>query len=213
MEERVVKLEEDSKVLIDEVTRRLSRSSELYLRSVQLGFDCGHRVGFELMRGYTKKIFLEGEWDNVDPIKARASSSIMFPAVFLPVTPLVSSSPSSVSPTANVGLSLGSSRPTYTPLLTPAKSRTSLLAKFSTLPTVNFPLSEMAARASRFDESRRCRRRSPGPVAIARKLPVAAPLTESATVGRRIRCCSSSNPALLVVYSAGPLAESAALGH
>ncbi|KAI9182336.1 hypothetical protein LWI28_024326 [Acer negundo] len=69
----VVHEEEDSKVLADEVTRRLSRSSESYLRPVQLGFDCGHRVGFELMRGYTKKIFPEGEWDNVDPIKARGA--------------------------------------------------------------------------------------------------------------------------------------------
>ncbi|KAI9201359.1 hypothetical protein LWI28_022165 [Acer negundo] len=71
MEERVVKLEEDNKVLADEVTRRLSRSSESYLRPIQLGFDCGHRVGFELMRGYANKIFPEGEWDNVVPIKAR----------------------------------------------------------------------------------------------------------------------------------------------
>ena len=73
MEERVVKLEEDSKVVADELTRRLSRSSESYLRPVQLGFDCGHRVGFELMRDYAKKIFPEGEWDNVDPIKARGA--------------------------------------------------------------------------------------------------------------------------------------------
>ena len=73
MEARVVILEEDSKVLTDEVTRRLSRSSESYPRPVQLGFDCGHRVGFELMRDYAKKIFPEGEWDNVDPIIARGA--------------------------------------------------------------------------------------------------------------------------------------------
>ena len=73
MEARVIKLEEDSKVLEDEVTRRLSRSSESYFHPVQLGFDCGHRVGFELMRDYAKKIFPEGEWDNVDPIKTRGA--------------------------------------------------------------------------------------------------------------------------------------------
>ena len=39
MEERVFKLEEDSKVLVDEVTRRLSRSSKSHIRPVQLGFD------------------------------------------------------------------------------------------------------------------------------------------------------------------------------
>ncbi|KAI9173967.1 hypothetical protein LWI28_009573 [Acer negundo] len=73
MEERVVKLEEDSKVLTYEVTRRLSRSSESYLHPVQLGFDYSHRVSFELMKGYTKKIFPKGEWDNVDPIKAKGA--------------------------------------------------------------------------------------------------------------------------------------------
>ncbi|KAI9174846.1 hypothetical protein LWI28_023590 [Acer negundo] len=63
----------DTEVIVDEVTRRLSRSLESYLCLVQLGFDCGHKVGFELMRGYTKKIFPEGKWDNVDPIKARGA--------------------------------------------------------------------------------------------------------------------------------------------
>ncbi|KAI9176267.1 hypothetical protein LWI28_000576 [Acer negundo] len=52
------------------------------------------------------------------------SHSAMYPSVILPAVPLVSSSPSSVSLTANVGISLGSSRPTDTPPLTPAKSRT-----------------------------------------------------------------------------------------
>ncbi|KAI9192182.1 hypothetical protein LWI28_019304 [Acer negundo] len=77
----------------------------------------------------------------------RTSPSVMYPVVLLRTAPLVSSSPSSVSPTANVGLYLGSSRPTDTPPLTPAKSRTSLLDKLSTPPTVCSSLSEMATRA------------------------------------------------------------------
>ncbi|KAI9157385.1 hypothetical protein LWI28_021687 [Acer negundo] len=56
---------------------------------------------------------------------------------------------STVSPTANVGLSLGFGRPTNTPPLTLAKPRTSLLAKLSTPPTAHSPLSEMTAKASR----------------------------------------------------------------
>ncbi|KAI9169580.1 hypothetical protein LWI28_014371 [Acer negundo] len=77
------------------------------------------------------------------------SPSIMYPSVILPTASLVSSSLSSISPIANVGISLGSNRSTDTPPLTPAKSRISLLAKLSTLPTARSPLSEMAARASR----------------------------------------------------------------
>ncbi|KAI9174004.1 hypothetical protein LWI28_010228 [Acer negundo] len=73
----------------------------------------------------------------------------MSSAILLPTTPINSSSPSSVSPTANVGLSLGSGQPTETPPLTPAKSRTSLLAKLSTPPTARSSLSEMVARASK----------------------------------------------------------------
>ncbi|KAI9192571.1 hypothetical protein LWI28_024905 [Acer negundo] len=73
----------------------------------------------------------------------------MYPVVILPTAPLVSSSPYFVSLTANVGISLWSSRPTNTPHLTPAKSRTSLPAKLSTLPMTRSPLSKMAARASR----------------------------------------------------------------
>ncbi|KAI9177487.1 hypothetical protein LWI28_015806 [Acer negundo] len=80
---------------------------------------------------------------------ANASPSVMYPAVILPTAPLVSSSPSSISLTANVGISLRSSRPTDTTHLTPAKSRTSLPAKLFTLPMARSPLSEMAARASR----------------------------------------------------------------
>ncbi|KAI9169191.1 hypothetical protein LWI28_008640 [Acer negundo] len=78
-----------------------------------------------------------------------ASPSVMYPAVLLPAAPLVSSSPSSVSSTANVGLSLKSIRPTDTPPLTLAKSQISLPAKLSTLPTTHSHLSKMAARASR----------------------------------------------------------------
>ncbi|KAI9176359.1 hypothetical protein LWI28_001801 [Acer negundo] len=78
-----------------------------------------------------------------------ASPSVMYPAVILPAAPLVSSSPSSVSPTTNVGISLGSSRPTDTPPLTLAKSQTSLLAKLSTPPTARSPLIKMTVKASR----------------------------------------------------------------
>ncbi|KAI9181785.1 hypothetical protein LWI28_018566 [Acer negundo] len=73
----------------------------------------------------------------------------MYPSVILPTAPLVSSSSSSLSPTANVGISLGSSWPTNTPPLTPAKSRTSFPAKLSTPPTARSPLSKMVVRASR----------------------------------------------------------------
>ncbi|KAI9192677.1 hypothetical protein LWI28_026458 [Acer negundo] len=78
-----------------------------------------------------------------------AFPTVMYPAVILPVAPLVSLSPSSVSPTANVGISLRSSRLTHNPPLTPAKSRTSLPAKLSTPPMARSSLSEMVARASR----------------------------------------------------------------
>ncbi|KAI9174853.1 hypothetical protein LWI28_023672 [Acer negundo] len=73
----------------------------------------------------------------------------MYLAILLPAAPLVSLSPSSVSPTANVGLSLRSGRPTDTPFLTLAKFRTSLPVKLSTPPTTCSHLSEMAAKASR----------------------------------------------------------------
>ncbi|KAI9181542.1 hypothetical protein LWI28_015969 [Acer negundo] len=63
--------------------------------------------------------------------------------------PLVPSSLPSASPTANVGISLGSSRSTDTPLLIPTKSQPSLPDTFSTPPTTRSPLSEIAARASR----------------------------------------------------------------
>ncbi|KAI9153787.1 hypothetical protein LWI28_016552 [Acer negundo] len=89
------------------------------------------------------------EIEGVQAEAADASPSVMYPAILLPAAPLVSSSPSSVSPTANVGLSLECGRPTDTPPLSPAKSRTSLLAKLSTSPTAHSPLSEMDAKASR----------------------------------------------------------------
>ncbi|KAK4850263.1 hypothetical protein QYF36_005245 [Acer negundo] len=82
-------------------------------------------------------------------LAAPSSPSIMYPAVILPTAPFVSSSPSSVSPTTNVGISLRSSWPTDTPPLTPAKSRTSPPAKHSTPPTARSPLRKIAARASR----------------------------------------------------------------
>ncbi|KAI9168723.1 hypothetical protein LWI28_001067 [Acer negundo] len=78
-----------------------------------------------------------------------ASYSVMYPTVILPAAPLVSSSPSSVSLIANVGISLRSSRPTDTPPLTSTKSQTSLPVKLSTPPTARSSLSEIAARASR----------------------------------------------------------------
>ncbi|KAI9194099.1 hypothetical protein LWI28_003088 [Acer negundo] len=73
----------------------------------------------------------------------------MYPAILLLVAPLISSSPSSVSSTANVSLFLGFGQHTDTPLLTLAKSRTSLLAKFSTPHMAHSPLSKMATKASR----------------------------------------------------------------
>ncbi|KAI9192480.1 hypothetical protein LWI28_023486 [Acer negundo] len=78
-----------------------------------------------------------------------SSPSIVLPAAILLASPHVSSSPPSASPTANVGIPLGSSRPTHTPLLTPAKSQPSIPATLFTPPTARSPLSEMAARASR----------------------------------------------------------------
>ncbi|KAI9153251.1 hypothetical protein LWI28_008432 [Acer negundo] len=87
-------------------------------------------------------------------LPAPSSPSIMYPAVILPVAPLVSSSPSSVSSTTKVGISLGSSWPTDTPHLTPAMSQTSLPAKLSTPPTARSPLSEMAIGPPGFEVSR-----------------------------------------------------------
>ncbi|KAI9198509.1 hypothetical protein LWI28_017107 [Acer negundo] len=73
----------------------------------------------------------------------------MLPTAILPAESLVSSFPPSASLTGNVSISLRSSRPTDTPHLTQAKSQPSLPATLSTPPMARFPLSEMAARASR----------------------------------------------------------------
>ncbi|KAI9194026.1 hypothetical protein LWI28_002483 [Acer negundo] len=131
----------------------------------------------------------------------------MYPAVILHAVPLVSSSPSSVSLTTNVGISLGSSRPTDTPPLTSAKSRTSLPSKFSTSPTARSPLNEMAARASKVrsipgqiqrqalaTSSMKPIDHSPGIRALAKRLS----LTSSQGVG--VRCVLSWERTLLKAH-------------
>ncbi|KAI9161097.1 hypothetical protein LWI28_014370 [Acer negundo] len=108
--------------------------------------------------------------DEVITMATNASLSIMYPAIILPAAPLVSSSSSSVSPTANVGISLGFSRHIDTPHLTLAKSQTSLPTKLSTLPKASSPLSEMATRASRVRSiSRQIQRQAP---AISSRKPI-----------------------------------------
>ncbi|KAI9186510.1 hypothetical protein LWI28_017996 [Acer negundo] len=80
------------------------------------------------------------------------TSSVALP-IALPVALPISSPPSStsftVSPTFNIGILLGSSRPTSTPLLTPANSQLSPPTTLTIPPVTCSPLIEMAARASR----------------------------------------------------------------
>ena len=62
MEERIQKLEEKGQVL----THDVARSSKAKLKAVQLRFNAGHTVGFNLMKEYAKKVFPEGKWEEVD---------------------------------------------------------------------------------------------------------------------------------------------------
>ncbi|KAI9156401.1 hypothetical protein LWI28_005829 [Acer negundo] len=67
MEERIQKLEEQARVLQYDA----SKSSKAKLIAVNQGYDAGHTAGFNLMREYVKFFFPEGQWEKVDPIKAK----------------------------------------------------------------------------------------------------------------------------------------------
>ncbi|KAI9194305.1 hypothetical protein LWI28_004951 [Acer negundo] len=116
-----------------------------------------------------------------------ASPSIVLPTAILPAAPPISSSPPYASPTANVGTSLGSSHPIDTPLLTPAKSQSSVPATLSTLPISCSHLSEMATRASRVRSI---------PRQVQRQAPVTSfvKLVDHSPIEARIAQLSGSTP-------------------
>ena len=62
LEERIQQLEEKGQAL----THDVDRSSKAKLKAVQLRFNASHTIGFNLMKEYAKKVFLEGKWEEVD---------------------------------------------------------------------------------------------------------------------------------------------------
>lgn len=72
LEERIQKLEEHGKVLAYDV----SRCSKANLKAAELGYRAGHTAGFNLMREYAKKVFPEGKWEDVDPVKAGDAAAL-----------------------------------------------------------------------------------------------------------------------------------------
>ncbi|KAI9165738.1 hypothetical protein LWI28_019630 [Acer negundo] len=79
-----------------------------------------------------------------DKVVFAASSSIALPVALLDYSSSVSNFPA-----ANVGFSLGLSRPTTTPPLTPTKSQLSLPTTLPVSPANHSPFSEMATRVAR----------------------------------------------------------------